>query len=338
MIKKIYHLKKDDALFEELVVENNPYPSPLIDVDFLLKAKEVIIDPFLKHRYALLYPDPSIIGVLRRSSCGKEGEGTSYRQEEKRKAIEEIIKDPRQLPRIFQELHSYCQEICSIPEKDVSLRVERAVKKVGSAQAQLMKEEKLAIYRVLREPYNFLDDLEKLFNRSMELGKDVLTELGVKARISPVVTVFTLEKKEEELTPNKYYALLFFTNHFWYGKEPQSSALASIILSKFHKPEFYTEELLKVAPKLAERIEKVVENSQHLWEEKLYLTSVGVAELSPFETYLLSTSKLANSKETRKQLRKVISELQKKKWGAGKKLLEEAAQELKKKGRAGGHP
>ena len=151
----------------------------------------------------------------------------------------------------------------------------------------------------------------------MILKKDILELLGIKARISPLVTAYTLNT--QEILPKSYYTLLFFTKHSWHNKKsPQAIALAIINFSKFQDPNYYTQELIDFPQVFWDKLKTAIAINPLLWKERLFYMAIGIIKPNPFDLYLTAQSNLSVPKN---QMKKILSIAKQGNWKTGAQLL-----------------
>ena len=126
--------------------------------------------------------------------------------------------------RIIQPLR-LVTEIEALDKREVSDLFDKVIEKLENDDFILSEKERKVFLKIFREPYNHLREIEELYNRIISYNKYILSKLfldlmrdaGVNFEISPVATLFTLEKLK--LSNKQKLALLFFTNINWYKKE-----------------------------------------------------------------------------------------------------------------------
>jgi hypothetical protein len=278
---------------EQILVENNPFKPSILS---WLKLKKVLPDY-----------DLTTIGAL------ENWESIQLLEESKK--YREFLNVYKKVINMGDK--ETLSNLINLIERLSELITKNDKQLITDTELEIRESEKIALYRVLREPYNFLKELETLFNISMILKKDILELLGIKARISPLATAYTLNT--QEILPKPYYTLLFFTNHSWHNKKsPQAIALAIINFSKFQDPNYYTQELIGFPQVFWDKLKTAITINPLLWKERLFYMAIGIIKPNPFDPYLTAQSNLSVPKN---QMKKILSIAKQGNWKTGAQLL-----------------
>ncbi len=193
--------------------------------------------------------------------------------------------------RIIQPLRLVA-EIEALDKGEVSDLFDKVIEKLENDDFILSENERKVFLKIFREPYNHLREIEELYNRIISSNKYILSKLfldlmrdaGVNFEISPVATLFTLEKLK--LSNKQKLALLFFTNINWYKKK-----VAPILFLKAisYLRDISIEELIKnTSPVFWIKMKNHLETFIDFYKKRLFVLA-HIGEPSAFEVCFLSS-------------------------------------------------
>ncbi len=192
--------------------------------------------------------------------------------------------------RIIQPLRLVA-EIEALDKGEVSDLFDKVIEKLENDDFILSEKERKAFLKIFREPYNHIKEIEELYNRIMfskyllsKLFFDVMRDAGVNFEISPVATLFTLEKLK--LSNKQKLALLFFTNINWYKKK-----VAPILFLKAisYLRDISIKELIKnTSPTFWNKMKNHLETFLDFYKKRLFVLA-HIGEPSAFEVCFLTS-------------------------------------------------
>ena len=184
----------------------------------------------------------------------------------------------------FNEFLNLLEEVNSIDKEKVLKDFNKIFKNFhDSKEIFISKEERKVLLKIFREPYNYLEEIEKLYSVILNKNTDVVKNSGVNFEISPITTLYTL--KNSKISAKQKIALLYFTNINWYEKKVAPVLFSAISL---HLNDISVEILVRNTNRLFwEKIKNHLETFIDFYRRRLLVLSL-TTSYSVFETYYLS--------------------------------------------------
>ncbi len=176
------------------------------------------------------------------------------------------------------------EEINSMSRKDVLKIFNEILKNFHDLEEiSLSKKERKAILKIFREPYSYLEEIEKLYDIVLYENSDIVKSSGINFEISPVTTLYTI--KNTKISTKQKVALLYFTNVNWYGKKV--APILFLAISSCLR-DISTETLLRNTNRFFwDKIRNHIKTFVDFYRRKLLISSL-IGEHSLFEICCLS--------------------------------------------------
>lgn len=228
------------------------------------KIKESFKNAILSVDVPTIKANENFLMVEYRDLSSLDGEGKTI--------LESLIEEcgEKFIPQNYVEAYKLRKKIKEFPT-DYAKNLFPLVFKHIKEERKLTGEERLSLLKILFSPYSFQEELAKLFNLSVEKKKDVLSLVGIDARISPTETCFIF-RRQKDYSPDFISALLFFTD-FSAVYFPYSGILFSEALEVFEFPKNYSESTINDAEIFWEKLERDFKNEYSIGTAKISLTN-----------------------------------------------------------------
>lgn len=186
------------------------------------------------------------------------------------------------LPPKYKKFAYLLKKLESMSKEAVLTGFYQLLKKINASRALLFQEEREVLLKIFREPYDYLEQIEELYDLVHRKNTDVLKCLGINFEISPVTALYTIVNFE--VSTKQKVALLYFTNINWYGKK-----VAPILFTAMcsHLNDVSAHLLVKITNRVFwEKVKNHVKTFADFYRKRLLLFSL-TGSCSRFETFYL---------------------------------------------------